>query len=257
MPKLKAKRRPSKEPATPYKRKKTAKDEADRSISKSKNKKTVPAQKRSASFTWFMKVYKGLNDWHLPIFEAVNEYTQAKQVLYPGCDKHLTASLIFHNVVYVDLNKKLEPVFKDPLVLEWINKNKKYSDEARLKFVCKSFESNFENTCSFDLMISACAGIVSTPCSKFLKVGGHFLVSDMHFDARTTFVRTDYRLVGLFDSDTNKLETSPEKLKGHFTTTSGSPITKRQVEESINKPKNRRSFTLQKEENFYLFKKIK
>lgn len=206
-----------------------------------------------------MNVYKGLDDWHIPIFREVEHLTKAKHVLYPGCDKHVTASLFFPSVVYVDCNKKVEAVFKDEQVLEWVTVNKAYSTEPTIKFICKSFESAFEKVASFDLMISASAGIVSKPCSKYLKPGGYFLVSDAHFDARTTFLRPDFTLIGVYDMETKTLETSVQTLAGLFQTTKGSPINKSQVEESIKLPKQKRSFKLQKEAMFmfYLFQKQK
>lgn len=254
MPKAKSKPRTSRQTKPPYAKVESTLHDSKSSKIAQKCKKT--RNKRSASLTWFLKVYKGLNDWHLPIFEAVEAFIRPNKVLYPGSDKHLTASLLFRNVVYVDFNQKLQPVFKDPNVIDWIKENKKYTDEPQIKFLCKNFDFVFEKLNSFDLLISACAGIVSTSCSKYLKPGGHFLVSDAHFDARTIFLRPDFHLVAVYDTISNRLDDSPDSLKGHFITTAGSPITSNQVSESINKPKNKRSFKLQKEAMFYLFKKI-
>ncbi|XP_060592466.1 uncharacterized protein LOC132747163 [Ruditapes philippinarum] len=215
------------------------------------------SQKRSANLTWFLKIYKGLDDWHLSIFKATQQCTKAKTVLYPGSDKHLTASLCFPDVTYVDCNKKLEPIFNDDKVLGWVHENKLYSEEAKIKFLCKNFESNFAKLASFDLMISACAGIVSKSCCKYVKSGGYFLVSDAHFDARATFLRQDFELEGVYDMETSKFLTGENDLAGHFHTKEGKPLTNTEVEESMQKPKARRSFKLQKEAMFYLFKKTK
>ena len=120
-----------------------------------------------------------------------------------------------------------------------------------------SEEENFEKLSSFDLMISACAGIVTNPCCKYVKTGGYFLVSDSHFDARTTFLRQEFGLEAVYDMKTGRFLTSEADLSGHFHTTEGIPISKTQVEESIVKAKARRSFKLQKESMYYLFRKLK
>ena len=210
---------------------------------------------KSKNLTWFLKIYKGLEDWHLPIFRDTRSFTRASHVLYPGSDKHLTASLVFPSVIYVDYNKNVEPVFHDSAVTQWINDNKDYDKNTDVTFLCKRFEGRLADDESFDLLISASAGIVSTPCSRYLKVGGYFLASDAHFDARTLFLDPKFELVGVFDKDTGKLGTDAESLAGHFETTSGKIITKKQVKESIQKSKSRRSFKLKKETWFYLFQK--
>lgn len=224
---------------------------------RSTNLKAGTKKRSSANFTWFLKIYKGMNDWHIPIFRETVQYTKAMHVLYAGCDKHITPSLFFQSVVYVDCNKKLEGVFQDENVLQWVTEKKVYSDEAKIKFLCKNFDSKFEKEASFDLIISASAGIVSKACTKYLKPDGFFLVSDAHFDARTAFLRPDFELVGVFEKDTGKLLTSATDIEGHFYTTEQTPITQSQVDESMKKPKSRRSFTLMKEAMFYLFKKLK
>lgn len=82
----------------------------------------------------FLSVYKGLDDWHMPIFRNVCTYLQQKReqttmpsslsssfspvVLYPGSGRHITASLIFCNVVYVDMDRKLRDFFQDERVME-------------------------------------------------------------------------------------------------------------------------------------------
>lgn len=196
-----------------------------------------------------------MEDWHIAIFKEVLNFTKAQHVLYPGSDKHITASLYFPSVVYVDINKKVEGIFHDEQVLAWVDENKNYSQNTKITFLSKNFESTFEKEATFDLMISVCAGIVSAPCSKYLKPQGYFLVSDAHFDARTTYLRPDFKLVGVYDTEKGKLETSVVELAEHFQTTHGVPINKQQVDESTEKPKGRRSFKLKKEAMFYLFQK--
>lgn len=231
-------------------------------LERKKEKAGTKARKRNKSdnsaYNRFMRVYKGLEDWHIPIFKSAKAISSATRCLYPGCDKHITASLVFSDVTYVDFNEKVSPTYTDKRTLEWVHENKTYKEENQIVFFKKDFENEiaFELE-SFDLLISASAGIVSTYCEKYLKKGGYFLAGDAHYDARKTFLNPNFLLVGVYDWDKQSFETSDNALKGHFMTVENKrPITEAEVEESIQTPKARRSFKLQKEELFYLFKKI-
>ena len=99
------------------------------------------------------------------------------------------------------------------------------------------------------------AGIVSKPCTRFLQIGGYFLVSDAHFDARTVALDKRFTLLGVYDMKSKKLDT--KDLKSCFVTSTGQKITAEQVEVSTKKPKGSRGFKLLREDWFYLFKRIK
>ncbi|CAD5126548.1 unnamed protein product [Dimorphilus gyrociliatus] len=228
-----------------------------------KPKKGTKVKKQSVKYlSHFLRIYKGLNDWHLPIFTEVKEFCgDINTVLYPGCDKHLSASLVFSNVTYLDFNPKMEPFFSDSAIHSWIEDNRKYTDSPTINFQNIDYMKFFaQNTSNFDLVISASAGLISnSPCLEFLRPSGHFLVSDAHFDARNVFTKANFNLIGVYNPNIKKLEIDKVSLEGHFITTENKKITKEQVSESISKPKNKRSFKLKKEAQFmfYLFKKIK
>lgn len=209
--------------------------------------------KKSAHLSHVLRVYKGLDDWHLPIFRQTKLHTGATKVLYPGSDKHVTASLIFPDVLYVDFNKKMKPIFEDPAVLQWVADHKEYDGDTQIKFEAKNFESKLCGEKTMDLLITACAGFVTKSCAKYVKPGGFVLASDAHWDARQMFVTKGFEFVGVFEGDA--LDTSEEGKTGHFMTTKGTPITKAQVEECAQKPKNKRSFKMVKEGMFYLFQR--
>ena len=225
-------------------------------MSKRKSTEYLPARKQSKrsskELSAYFKSYKnGINDFHLSIFRETRKIVKPKRVLYPGCYRHVTTSLIFENVVYVDCDSKLKNCFQDKEVLDWINENKEYENESTMKFVCKTFASDFgEENESFELVISACAGIVTSSCSKYVRKGGYFLVSDAHYDARMLILDDTFELKYVWEDDK-----FTEDIDCHFITTDGVPMTREMVEESIKKPKARRSFKLKKEAMFYLFRK--
>lgn len=232
-----------------------------RKISKAKNGDKI--KKESVrNLSHFLRVYKGLDDWHLPIFSDVKDFcSDINNVLYPGCDKHISASLIFSDVTYIDFNSKMEPFFNDPPIRSWIEDNKKYDNSVTIKFQNVDYmKFSMSKTSNFDLVISASAGLISnSPCMDYLRLGGYFLVSDAHFDARNVFIKNNFSLIAVYDNSKKKMEFDKGSLDGHFITTKNEKITKEQVDESVLKPKNKRSFKLKKEIGFmfYLFKKIK
>lgn len=83
------------------------------------------------------------------------------------------------------------------------------------------------------------------------------MVSDAHSDARATYLMPEFSFEAVYDSSRNILDFSDKGKRGHFITKQGNEITQSQVEESIRVPKSKRKFKMQKEEMFYLFKKIK
>ncbi|XP_057309442.1 uncharacterized protein LOC130647559 [Hydractinia symbiolongicarpus] len=211
----------------------------------------------SKELNLYFKSYKGgLGDFHIPIFKSVNDIAKPTKVLYPGCHRHITASLIFEDVVYVDNYSKVQTLYDDPKALAWIDEHKEYNNDAKIKFKCKNFEGDFgEKVNSFDLIMSMSAGIVTKSGSKYLKKSGYFLVSDAHFDARMINLDPNFKLTHVWQND--QFDYSEAALEGHFTTKDGKALTEAMVLESIDKPKAKRSFKLQKEAIFYLFKKIK
>ena len=217
-----------------------------------------PKRTRSGSreLSAYFKSYKnGLGDFHLPLFRAVAQLLKPGRVLYPGCYRHVTASLAFEDVVYLDCDSKVGACFQDEGVLDWLDQNKDYKVKPKLRFLCANFDNAIkgESLESFDLAISACAGIVTSSTSKYLKVGGYYLVSDAHYDARCLSLDESFVLKYVWDS---KTEVFTDDVDGHFVTNEGKKITREMVEESQNKPKARRSFKLKKEAMFYLFVRI-
>ena len=214
-------------------------------------------RKGSAALSAYFKTYKGgLGDFHIPIFRALKKATSAETLLYPGCHRHITASLFFKNVVYVDNYAKIGPVFTDEKVMQFVKENKEFPEEPVVTFKCKNFESDFgEKIGSFDLMLSLSAGIVSKSCAKYLKSGGYLLAGDAHYDARMSFVDPQFTFVAVYDDVENKFDLSEEAKSGHFVTTKGVIINAAMVQESIDLPKAKRHFKLQKETLFYLFQK--
>ena len=86
-------------------------------------------------------------------------------------------------------------------------------------------------------------------------MGGYFLVSDAHFDARSVALDGRFQLLKVYDMQKQLLVS--KGLEECFMTTEGQKISKEQVEISMKKPKASRGFKLLREDTFYVFKRIK
>eukprot|EP00418_Pyrodinium_bahamense_P022471 CAMPEP_0179145114 /NCGR_PEP_ID=MMETSP0796-20121207/69979_1 /TAXON_ID=73915 /ORGANISM="Pyrodinium bahamense, Strain pbaha01" /LENGTH=233 /DNA_ID=CAMNT_0020845447 /DNA_START=15 /DNA_END=717 /DNA_ORIENTATION=- len=165
----------------------------------------------------FMKSYHGLEDYHLQLFRQVQKVARARHVLYPGCFRHVTASLVFPDVSYVDFDAAVEPTFSDERVLAWVQEHKLYKQMAQVRFYCHNFQKELPRHAprSFDMLISMSAGIVSETCGKYLRQGGHFLASDAHFEARLLASQPEsYKLVGVYDLARRGCEQAQGRWRG-------------------------------------------
>ena len=249
-PKVSAKKASSAKKLAKTKRKPSTKQATAKAVQKEK-------RRGSAELTAYFRSYNGgLGDFHMHIFRDLKRFTSAKKVLYPGCHRHITPSLFFQNVVYVDNYAKIKATYSDEKVLDFVKEYKEFPEDPVIKFKSKNFESDIgEKAKSFDLLMSLSAGIVSKPCAKYLKKGGYLFASDAHYDARMAFVDPQFAFIAVYDDEKQIFDTSDGIKSGHFISNKGVSMTAEMVQESIDKPKAKRSFKLQKEALFYLFKK--
>ena len=210
---------------------------------------------RSSSLSKVFKSYHGLDDVHIPIFQAVQRVVESGKVLYPGSFCHVQASLVFPDVTYVDCDPKLELCFNDEVVREWIHRNRGYRGPARVEFLCKNFDHELGlPEQAFDLLISASAGVVTRPCAKYIKVGGYIVVSDSHFDARTAYLDSRLTLRMVYDKETKSFSSN---IDGCFETVESGPMTQAQVDLSFTKPKSKHPFKLKRDDAlFFLFERV-
>ena len=207
---------------------------------------------------------------HFDVFSQVQQWTNdpIKRVLYPGCHRHLTASLIFPQVTYIDSDEKVAEFYADKAVEKYIDENKVYDDDVvprHYEFHCHDVNHPLPTGVGkdFDLLISLSAGLVTEPCSDYVRNGGYLLVNDAHSDARTTFVRdNDWELIAYCDeesgdgkgfTDSNLNRCFRVKVPRSKET---QPMTQAQAEESVKVgSRSKRSFKMPFEPMFYLFQK--
>jgi len=211
----------------------------------------------------YLRSYKGLGDYHLDIFRGVAGLILAHQttkapsaisVVYPGCHRHISASLVFPSVTYIDCDSRVTPLFSDPKALSFIETHKEYPQDSDIRALTKSFDAKLSlPDASFDLLISASAGIVTKSCTRYVRKGGFLLVSDAHYDARMAHTMKEWDLKAVYHMDKKAFDSDVE---GHFQLKGGGSVTEKHVQESIDQPsKQKRSFKLREEALFYAFQR--
>ncbi|KAL3942820.1 MAG: hypothetical protein SGBAC_003058 [Bacillariaceae sp.] len=227
---------------------------------------------KSSALTAYKRSYqkKGQQDFHKQVFGSLSDIINVpKRVLYPGCHRHITASLAFPIVDYVDCDKKVADVYQDEVVRDWVL-SEALEQSPKWTFTCCSYAPMAQNVKfkdeSYGLMISLSAGIVSEPCSRYIQPGGHFLVNDSHADASAAFVATTITKDDDDESKTSKLFHliavwndglwHTDDLEDYFKTTKGGYISVEQAREAAEIGSiSKRSFRLMKDAPFYLFRK--
>ena len=104
-------------------------------------------------------------------FDALAAWRQPERVLYPGSFIHVTASLVFASVVYVDNDRNAKRFFSEMNdVVSFVARHKVYGETPEMTFHGSSYEADIpEPEGSFDLLISLYAGFISKPCKRYLK----------------------------------------------------------------------------------------
>ena len=190
--------------------------------------------------------YKGIADPHLHPLKVIQNMYDLKKVLYPGCWIHLTPSLVFPFVVYVDFFAKMESMLNDPELIQYIQKHSKTKVKPIIKFHKADYRDGInEEKASFDLLISLSSGFVSQYCRKYLKKKGLLFVNNEHYDATKAYVDKNFLPIGVFTFD-GKLIQQNNAILEYFLTKKDQVINSEMVLENSKKSPSKAKFKLKK-----------
>ena len=130
------------------------------------------------------------------LFKAIQERYHCAQALYPGSSIHITPSLFFPHVVYVDQSATAIEFFADMRSIQtYINQNKRYKRRAYVRFIAQDYTTPLAlQRAEFDLLISLYAGGVSRACKGYLKAGGVLLTNNHHDDVEDVIDDAEFQL---------------------------------------------------------------
>lgn len=134
------------------------------------------------------------------LFRAIKKKFNPKRILYPGCYVHITPSLVFSDVVYVDSFRNTDKFFQNQEVKQFLISNKEYRNKCKFVFYKQDyFDDLTEKMESFDAIISLYGGFVSKAVKKYLKKGGILICNDSHGDASMASLDPDFKLIAVFN----------------------------------------------------------
>ena len=82
----------------------------------------------------YISNYGGVDDPHLEALRLIKRKYEVYRVLYPGSWIHLTPSLLFPYVVYVDSFAEMKSMFNDPELLHYVETNSETKGKPIIKF---------------------------------------------------------------------------------------------------------------------------
>jgi hypothetical protein len=168
----------------------------------------------------YRSIYAELGFERGGLFETVRESFACRDVLYPGCSVHVTPSLYFPHIVYVDQSDAAEEFFaNEGAILEFVNRHKHYRQSAYIRFIRQDYSRPLPlREEGFDLLLALFAGGIARSCTRYLKPGGLLLTNNHQGDAvdalRTSSLHLKATIrfkTGTYRIEANSLEDIPAR----------------------------------------------
>jgi hypothetical protein len=145
----------------------------------------------------YQSQYTDLHFERAGLFQAILDRYPCQEALYPGCSIHITPSLFFPHVVYIDQSEQAARFFAgEPSVLDYINRHKHYRRPAYIRFIRQDYSKPLPlREGAFDLLLALFAGGISRSCKRYIKRGGLLISNNHQNDAREALDDRDFRLI--------------------------------------------------------------
>ncbi len=152
----------------------------------------------------------------LGLFELLKNKYGIKKALYLGSHIHITPSLVFPEVVYVDSYEKFKQMVESEEARSFVENNKQYSTSPKYSYIKQNYDNQLGLDQDFDLLISQYAGFVSQAGKRYLKRGGILVANNSHGDASMANLDDDYELIAIANHAKDKWRISEQQLAGYF-----------------------------------------
>lgn len=169
------------------------------------------------------------------LFREIKKKFNPKKVLYPGCYVHITPSLVFPDVVYVDSFRKTSAFYECLDVKEFIETNKEYSTKSKFVFYQQNYSKDIpEKLKSFDAVLSLYGGLVSQAVKKYLKKNGILICNNSHGDATMASLDSDFELIAVFNRRSDDaFSISNKRLDQYLVPKGRKQITKKELKKTM------------------------
>ena len=160
--------------------------------------------------------------------------------------------MVFSNVTYADSFRNTHKFFEDEDTLDFIKKNKEYSEKPNVRFYQQDYNKPFENlNKEFDLVISQYAGFVGQASKQYLKKDGILVCNNSHGDASMASIDVDFELIAVYNrKKDNHFSISSRKLDEYLKPKKGIHPNKSQLLKSM------KGIAYTKSPSGYIFRKV-
>lgn len=146
------------------------------------------------------------------LFREIKKKYSPKKILYPGSYVHITPSLVFADVTYVDSFRGTNKFFESEEVTEFVKENKEYEENPKFTYHHQNYHKDLpEKLKSFDVVISQYGGFVGQATKKYLKKGGIFVCNNSHGDASLASIDEEFELITVYNRKSDEKFTISEK----------------------------------------------
>ena len=204
----------------------------------------------------YLRDYRKMRHSHdlIGVFRAVCDLIGVQRVVYPGSYVHLTPSLVFPRVCYLDSVKGFGAAMQSDDLVPWLDAHKEYAEPVELTAIETAYNRIPSRLLArFGLMVSLNAGAISQDCKPLLAPGAHVVANDGHYDAARARVDADYTLVAAFRAD-GAYETGEEALRGYFVSKQGQPLTREMLAENAQRSPSKARYKMARAADAFLFR---
>ena len=168
----------------------------------------------------FHAAYDRHTDDHVRLFKALLDMAAPDAcVLYPGSYIDIAASVWFHNVTYVDTDKRAARFFGcgDKVAALIVAKRHRVNNTAgpapQVTFVHTDYRCDLPvSPGSVDVVMSLYGGFISESCSQYLTPGGVLIANDSHGDASLASLDPSMTLVAVVETGRGSYRCSSSEL---------------------------------------------
>jgi len=168
------------------------------------------------------------------LFQVIADAFTVDRALYPGSYVDISASFVFSEVTYVDIDNTAAVFFRDTAGVDaLIARHGRQPGMAKWAFIHADYSDSLGlDDGSFDLLVSLYAGFVSRSCARYLRRGALLVVNASHGDVAMASIDPRLELVAVIDHRSGRYTVSDANLESYLIPKRETEITEAAVKAS-------------------------